>query len=126
MGEVKVIYLRRLTPQQALHRSFSSSARWRMYSASEASLTVFWAAPPTGSELRVPTSRARPQLNRNFIDIPISEACLWEQFDDEQKRIVTQTLARLLVQATRDEHQEQTNEDRKSTRLNSSHANISY
>ncbi|HEY4899193.1 MAG TPA: hypothetical protein VIH91_00090 [Terriglobales bacterium] len=50
------------------------------------------------------------QLNLNFIDIPISETCLWEQFDDEQKRIVTQTLARLLVQATRDEHQEQTND----------------
>ena len=50
------------------------------------------------------------QLNLNFIDIPISETCLWEQSDDEQKRIVTQTLARLLVQATRDEHQEQTND----------------
>jgi len=50
------------------------------------------------------------QLNLNFIDIPIPETCLWEQFDDEQKRIVTQTLARLLVQATRDEHQEQTND----------------
>lgn len=27
-----------------------------------------------------------PQLNLNFTDIPISETCLWEQFDDEQKR----------------------------------------
>lgn len=44
-----------------------------------------------------------PQLNLNFIDIPIAEPCLWEQFDDEQKRIVIETLARLLVQATRDE-----------------------
>ena len=26
-----------------------------------------------------------PQLNLNFIDIPIPETCLWEQFDDEQK-----------------------------------------
>ncbi len=46
------------------------------------------------------------QLMLNFIDIPIPETCLWEQFDDQQKRIVIETLARLLVQATRDEHQE--------------------
>jgi predicted Fe-S protein YdhL (DUF1289 family) len=50
------------------------------------------------------------QLNLNFIDIPIPETCLWEQFDDEQKRIVIETLARLLVKATRDSHQEQTND----------------
>jgi hypothetical protein len=37
------------------------------------------------------------QLNLNFIDIPIPETCLWEQFDDQQKRIVIETLARLLV-----------------------------
>ena len=51
-----------------------------------------------------------PQLHLNFIDIPIPETCLWEQLDDEQKRIVIEPLARLLVQATRDEHQEQTND----------------
>ena len=51
-----------------------------------------------------------PQLNLNFNDFPISETRLWEQFDDEQKRIVIETLARLLVQATRDLHQEQTND----------------
>jgi hypothetical protein len=51
-----------------------------------------------------------PQLNLNFIDIPIPETCLWEQFDDEQKRIVVETLARLLVKATQDRHQEQTND----------------
>ena len=50
------------------------------------------------------------QLNLNFIEIPIPETCLWEQFDDEQKRIVIETLARLLVKATRDSHQEQTND----------------
>ena len=50
------------------------------------------------------------QLNLNFTDIPIPETCLWEQFDDEQKRIVIETLARLLVQSTRDQHQEQTND----------------
>jgi predicted Fe-S protein YdhL (DUF1289 family) len=51
-----------------------------------------------------------PQLNLNFNDIPIPETHLWEQFDDEQKRIVIEALARLLVQATRDLHQEQTND----------------
>ena len=49
-----------------------------------------------------------PQLNLNFNDIPIPETHLWEQFDDEQKRIVIETLARLLVRATSDKHQEQT------------------
>jgi phenylpyruvate tautomerase PptA (4-oxalocrotonate tautomerase family) len=51
-----------------------------------------------------------PQLNLNFIDIPIPETCLWEQLDDEQKRIVIKALTRLLVKATRNEHQEQTND----------------
>jgi hypothetical protein len=51
-----------------------------------------------------------PQLNLNFADIPIPETHLWEQFDDQRKRIVIETLARLLVQATRDKHQEQTND----------------
>jgi hypothetical protein len=51
-----------------------------------------------------------PQRNLNFNEIPIPETHLWEQFDDEQKRIVIETLARLLVQVTRDPHQEQTND----------------
>ena len=51
-----------------------------------------------------------PQLNLNFNDIPIPETHLWEQFDDEQKRIVVETLARLLVKASRDQNQEQTND----------------
>lgn len=50
------------------------------------------------------------QLNLNFTDIPIPETCLWEQFDDEQKRIVVETLARLLVKASRDQNQEQAND----------------
>jgi predicted Fe-S protein YdhL (DUF1289 family) len=51
-----------------------------------------------------------PQLNLNFNDIPIPETCLWEQFDDQQKRVVIETLARLLVKATRDKQQEKTND----------------
>ena len=50
------------------------------------------------------------QLNLNFTDIPIPETCLWEQFDDEPKRIVVETLARLLVKAIRDQNQEQIND----------------
>jgi len=50
------------------------------------------------------------QLNFNFLDIPIPETCLWEQLDDEQKRTVVETLARLLVKATRDRNQEQAND----------------
>ena len=51
-----------------------------------------------------------PQLNFTFLDIPIPETCLWEQLDDEQKRTVVETLARLLVKATRDRNQEQAND----------------
>jgi predicted Fe-S protein YdhL (DUF1289 family) len=51
-----------------------------------------------------------PQLNLNFTDIPIPETHLWEQFDDEQRRIVIENLARLLVKAARDRNQEQTND----------------
>jgi hypothetical protein len=49
------------------------------------------------------------QLNLIFIDIPIPESCLWEQFDDEQKRIVVETFARLLLKATTGAEQEQIN-----------------
>ncbi len=57
-----------------------------------------------------------PQLNLNFIDIPIPETCLWEQFDDEQKRVVVETLTRLLVKLAQADHlqeqiqKEQTND----------------
>ena len=51
-----------------------------------------------------------PQLNLNFNDIPVPETHLWEQFDDEQKLIVIETLARLLLKAARDKNQEQTND----------------
>jgi hypothetical protein len=51
-----------------------------------------------------------PQLNLNFNDIPIPETHLWDQFDDDPKRVVIETLARLLVKATRDNNQEQAND----------------
>ena len=42
-----------------------------------------------------------PQLNLNCNDLPIPETHLWGQCDDGQRRVVIQTLARLLVKATR-------------------------
>src|ERR1035437_4370374 len=72
---------------------------------------LFCAAPPMCREQQVQTRRAMPQLNLNFTDIPIPETHLWEQLDDQQKRIVIETLARLMTNATRtDQRQEQTND----------------
>jgi hypothetical protein len=52
-----------------------------------------------------------PQLHLNFTDFPIPETCLWEHFDHDQKRIVVEALARLLLKATRTgEHQEETDD----------------
>jgi predicted Fe-S protein YdhL (DUF1289 family) len=51
-----------------------------------------------------------PQLNLNFHDIPIPETHLWQQFDDEQRRAVIEILSRLLVNAIRNQQQEQTND----------------
>jgi hypothetical protein len=50
-----------------------------------------------------------PQLTLNFTDIPLPETHLWEQFDDEQKRIVIEILSRLFVKATQ-RQQEQIND----------------
>jgi hypothetical protein len=51
-----------------------------------------------------------PQLNLNFNDIPIPETHLWEQFDEHQKRVLIETLVRLLIKATADRRQEQIND----------------
>ncbi len=51
-----------------------------------------------------------PQLILNFTDLPIPETHLWEQLDDEQQRLVIETLSRLLVKATQDNRQEQTHD----------------
>jgi len=51
-----------------------------------------------------------PQLNLNFNDIPIPETHLWGQFDEDQERVLIETLVRLLVKATADRGQEQIND----------------
>ena len=62
------------------------------------------------------TSRTRGANERTFSPwppgkiAPWPETHLWEQFDDQQKLVVVETLARLLVKATQDKHQEQTND----------------
>lgn len=43
--------------------------------------------------------RARVQLYLGFQDIPIPEACVWDQVSDERKKIVIQMLARLMTNA---------------------------
>jgi hypothetical protein len=42
-----------------------------------------------------------PQLNLNFLDIPIPGTCLWEELDDAHKQSVIETLARLMINAVR-------------------------
>ena len=52
-----------------------------------------------------------PQLNLDFTDIPIPESHLWEQQDEDQKQIVIETLARLIIKAARaNNRKEQTND----------------
>jgi hypothetical protein len=51
-----------------------------------------------------------PQLNLNFNDISIPEAHLWDQFDEDQKRVVIEILVRLFVQATQDNNPEQSHD----------------
>ena len=57
------------------------------------------------------TTRAMRQLPLKFIDLPLPETRLWEQLDDEPKRTVIETLARLLSQAVQaDPGQEEAND----------------
>ena len=39
------------------------------------------------------------QLNLPFLDIPIPQTCLWEELNSQQKQLVVETLARLMVKA---------------------------
>jgi len=51
------------------------------------------------------------QLNLNLTGIPTAQTHLWEQLDDEQKRTLIETRARLMTQAVRpDQHQEETHD----------------
>jgi hypothetical protein len=40
-----------------------------------------------------------PQLNLDFIDIPVPQACLWESLNNEQRQLIIETLARLMLNA---------------------------
>ena len=39
------------------------------------------------------------QLNLMFTDLPLPEPELWEQFDETQKQMIIETLARLMFRA---------------------------
>ncbi len=52
-----------------------------------------WPAVPR----RVPVELSQPYLN--FLDLPVPEACVWEQLTDQQKRAVIAAFARLMVRA---------------------------
>jgi len=92
----------------ALHRTFSSSAHWRMYFRLRSLVDAFLRRSADVPLTSGADQGAMPQLYPELHRIPISETCLWEQFDDEQNGLSSRTLARLLVQATRDKQQEQT------------------
>ena len=38
------------------------------------------------------------QLDLRFVDIPLAEAAVWNQLDDEQRAVAIETLARVIVQ----------------------------
>jgi phenylpyruvate tautomerase PptA (4-oxalocrotonate tautomerase family) len=40
------------------------------------------------------------QLNLPFLNIPIPQTCLWEELNHQQKQLVVETLARLMIKAT--------------------------
>ena len=40
-----------------------------------------------------------PQLNLNFIDIPLPQESLWEELNHQQKQLIVEALARLMLKA---------------------------
>jgi hypothetical protein len=51
------------------------------------------------------------QLHLNFLDLPTPESRLWDQLDDQHKKLAVETLARLLTKASiTDPIQEQNHE----------------
>jgi hypothetical protein len=55
--------------------------------------------------------RAMPQLNLNFLDIPIPETCLWEELNDEHKQLAIEVLARLMVNAVQNDRAQEVDND---------------
>lgn len=43
--------------------------------------------------------RASVQLYLGFLNIPVPEACVWEQLSQERRKAVIQMLARLMINA---------------------------
>jgi hypothetical protein len=57
---------------------------------------------------RLPVELSQPYLN--FLDLPVPEACLWEQLTDQQKTAVIAALARLMVRAAAPANNSQENQ----------------
>lgn len=51
-----------------------------------------------------------PQPYLNFLDLPVPEACLWEQLTDPEKAAVIAIFARLMAKATLASKDNQENE----------------
>jgi predicted Fe-S protein YdhL (DUF1289 family) len=52
-----------------------------------------------------------PQPYLDFLDLPLPEACVWEQLTDQGKTAVIAAMARLMAKAAADRnHQEPTND----------------
>ena len=45
-----------------------------------------------------------PQLNLNFTDIPIPQESLWEDLHNEQKHLIIEVIAKLMLKAVADSH----------------------
>ena len=54
-----------------------------------------------------------PQLNLNFTDIPIPQESLWEDLHNEQKHLIIEAFAKLMLKALADSHPPSPAEPRK-------------
>ena len=46
------------------------------------------------------------QLYLSFLEFPVPETCVWEGLDDEQRRIVLEAIARLIVKIAHQKQEE--------------------
>src|SRR5207245_8542951 len=71
--------------------------------------------------------RSSLQSHPNLFDVLLNDLYVWETLENEHKTLAIEILARLFAQAAAHHlNPEENHEDRKSTRLNSSHGSISY
>jgi len=49
------------------------------------------------------------QIKLNFLDLPVPQTLVWDQLDDEQKAVVIETVARLIVKMILAENNQEQN-----------------